>query len=167
MIVCFCADILKDFDSDNRRFGNISKSNYTYITVLLPLIEKKTLDIRPVEQAQAMILWLLTRYVTDLFVRIHYSDVIISMMASQITGVWKAYPTVCSGADQGKHQSSASLSFVRGIHRRWPVNSPHKGSVTREMFPFDDVIIHQTHLSIFKLSYFISSHRALHRYYQP
>ena len=36
--------------------------------------------------------------------------------------------------------NSASLAFVRGIHR-WPVNSPHKGPVTRKMFPFDDVII--------------------------
>ena len=32
-----------------------------------------------------------------------------------------------------------SLAFVRGIHR-WPVNSPHKGPVTQNMFPFDDVI---------------------------
>ena len=39
---------------------------------------------------------------------------------------------------QRKHQSSASLAFVRGI-RRWPVNSPHKGPVTRKIFPFDDV----------------------------
>ena len=39
-----------------------------------------------------------------------------------------------------KHQSSASLAFVRGIHR-WPVNSPHKGPVTWKMFPFDDVIM--------------------------
>ena len=44
------------------------------------------------------------------------------------------------GADQRKHQSSASLAFVRGSHRR-PVNSPHKGPVTRKMFPFDDVIM--------------------------
>ena len=29
---------------------------------------------------------------------------------------------------------------MRGIHRR-PVNSPHKGPVTRKMFPFDDVIM--------------------------
>ena len=29
--------------------------------------------------------------------------------------------------------------FVWGIHR-WPVNSPHKGPVTRKMFPFDDAI---------------------------
>ena len=44
------------------------------------------------------------------------------------------------GTDQRKHQSSASLAFVRGIHRR-PVNSPHKWPVTRKMFPFDDVIM--------------------------
>ena len=50
------------------------------------------------------------------------------------------YSAVCSGTDQRKHQSSASLAFVRGIHRL-PVNSPHKGPVTRQMFPFDDVIM--------------------------
>ena len=41
--------------------------------------------------------------------------------------------------DQRWYQSSASLAFVWGIHRR-PVNSPHKWPVTRKMFPFDDVI---------------------------
>ena len=51
--------------------------------------------------------------------------------------------TVYSDADQSKHQSSALLAFVRGIHR-WPVNSPHKRPVTRKMFPFDDVIMHWT-----------------------
>ena len=69
-----------------------------------------------------------------------YSDVITSATASQITCVSIVYSTVCSGADQIKHHSSASLAFVRGIHRR-PVNSPHKGPVTRKMFPFDDVIM--------------------------
>ena len=39
-----------------------------------------------------------------------------------------------------KHHSSASLAFMWGIHR-WPVYSPHKGPVTRKMFPFDDVTI--------------------------
>ena len=33
--------------------------------------------------------------------------------------------------------------FVRGFHR-WPMNSPHKGPVTRKMFPFDGAIM--THL---------------------
>ena len=61
-------------------------------------------------------------------------------MASQITGVSIVYTTVCSGAEQRRHQSSASLAFVRGIPR-WPVNSPHKGPVTRKMFLFHYVIM--------------------------
>ena len=64
----------------------------------------------------------------------------MSAMVSQITSLTIVYSTVYSGADQRRHQSSASLAFVRGIHR-WPVNSPHKGPVTRKMFPFDDVIV--------------------------
>ena len=64
----------------------------------------------------------------------------MSAMASQITGVPIVCSTVSSGADQRKHQSSASLAFLRGIHR-WSVNSAHKGPVTRKMFPFDDVIM--------------------------
>ena len=76
----------------------------------------------------------------DLTLNSHYSDVIMSMVASQITSLTIVYSTVYSCADQRKHQSSASLAFVRGIHR-WPVNSPHKGPVTRKMFPFDDVIM--------------------------
>ena len=60
-------------------------------------------------------------------------------VASQITSLTIVYSNVYSGADQRKHQSSASLTFVRGIHRG-PVNSPHKGPVTRKMFPCDDVI---------------------------
>ena len=61
-------------------------------------------------------------------------------MASQITSLMIVYSTIYSGADQGKHQSSASLAFVMGIHR-WPVNYPHKGPVMWKMFPFDDVIM--------------------------
>ena len=63
----------------------------------------------------------------------HYCDVIMDAMASRITSLIIVYSTVYSVADQRKHQSSASLAFVRGIHR-WPVNSPHKGPVTRERF---------------------------------
>ena len=55
-------------------------------------------------------------------------------------GVSIVCSTFCSDADQRKLQSSASLACVRGIHR-WPVDSPHKGPVTRKMFPFDDVIM--------------------------
>ena len=70
----------------------------------------------------------------------HYNDVIMSTIASQITSLAIVYSTVYSGADQRKHQSSASLAFVWGIHRG-PVNSPHKWPVSRKMFPFDDVIM--------------------------
>ena len=69
----------------------------------------------------------------------HYNDVIKGTIASQITSLAIVYSTVYSDGDQRKHQSSASLAFVLGIHRG-PVNSPHKGPVTRKMFPFYDVI---------------------------
>ena len=80
-------------------------------------------------------------------------DVIMSAIASQIIDVSIVYSTVCSCAGQRKHQNSASLAFVRGIPRwwdtglcvrrinRWQVDSPHKGPVTRKMFPFDDVFM--------------------------
>ena len=70
----------------------------------------------------------------------HYIDVIMGTIASQITSLTIVFSTVYSDADQRKHQSSASLAFVQGIHRG-PVNSPHKWPVTRKMFPFDDVIM--------------------------
>ena len=73
-----------------------------------------------------IIILIIRKHTISHYDELHYSDVIISAMASQIT------------AGQRKHQSSASLAFVRGIHR-WPVNSPHKGQVTRKMFAFDDV----------------------------
>ena len=57
-----------------------------------------------------------------------------------ITSLTIIFSTVYSGANQRKRQSSASLAFVRGIHR-WPVNSLHKGPVTQKIFSFDDVIM--------------------------
>ena len=72
----------------------------------------------------------------------HYRNVIMSVMASQIISLTIVYWIVYSGTDQRKHQSSASLAFVGGIHQ-WPVNTPHKGPVTRSMFPFDDVVMIQ------------------------
>ena len=70
----------------------------------------------------------------------HYDDVIMDTIASQITILAIVYSIVYSSADHRKHQSSASLAFVWEIHRG-PVNSPHKWPVTRKMFPFDDVIM--------------------------
>ena len=44
------------------------------------------------------------------------NDVIMSVMASQITSLTIVYSTIYSGSDQRKHQSFASLAFVWGIH---------------------------------------------------
>ena len=63
--------------------------------------------------------------------QLHYSNVTMGVVASEITDLTIVYSTVYSGADKKKHQSSASLAFVRGIHRR--------------MFPFDG----ECHLQIF------------------
>ena len=86
----------------------------------------------------------------------HYGEVIIGVIASQITSLTIVYSTVYSEADQRKHQSSASLAFVRGIHRG-PVNSLHKWPVMRKMFPFDDVTMpwNKTH-GLTSINYAIS-----------
>ena len=77
----------------------------------------------------------------------HYNDVIMGAIASQITSLTIVYSIVNSDADQRKHQSSASLAFVRGIHRG-TANCPHKRPVTWKMFPFDDVIMTLARLDI-------------------
>ena len=79
-----------------------------------------------------------------------YNDVIMSAMASQNHQSHDCLLRRYSGAAQRKHQSSASLAFVRGI-RRWPMNSPHKGPVTRKMFITRDTYIP---CRIFFLKYF-------------
>ena len=90
---------------------------------------------------------------------LHYDDVIMTTMASEITSLTIVYSTVYSGANQRKHQSSASLAFVLGIHRG-PVNSPHKWPVTRKMPPFDDVImICQVIFSFIRCSIHLSAPR--------
>ena len=79
-----------------------------------------------------------------------YNDVIMGETASQITGVSIVCSTVGSGGDHRKYQSSASLAFVWGTHRR-PVNSPHKRPVRRKMFPFDDVIMIHSYVCIYRV----------------
>ena len=101
---------------------------------------------------KAAIIWLIQYQRTNLLLQNHtttlpttifqWRDVIMSTMAPQLTGVSIVYSTICFGAHQIKHQSTASLAFMKGIHR-WPVNSPHKGPVTRKLFPFDDVIMNR------------------------
>ena len=85
------------------------------------------------------------------------TNVRMSAMVSQITSPAVVYSTVYSGADQGNHQSSESLAFVRGIHR-WPVNSPHRWPVTRKMIPFDNVIM---------VSGYITQYKSPHHHISP
>ena len=69
-----------------------------------------------------------------------YGDVMMRAMASQITNLTFVCSDVYSSAGQRIYQSSTPLALVRGI-QWWPVNSLHKGPVTRKMFQFDDVIM--------------------------
>ena len=85
----------------------------------------------------------------------HYTDVIMGTMASQITSLTIVYSTVYSDADHREHQCSASLAFVRGIHRGL-VNSPHKVPVTRKVFPFDYIIMFLALLHPIAVSYLAS-----------
>ena len=59
-----------------------------------------------------------------------------SLVATQVVDM----TTLAANDEIYHHQSSVSLAFVRGI-QWWPVNSPHKCPVTRQMFPFDDIIM--------------------------
>ena len=56
----------------------------------------------------------------------HYGDVIMGVIASQITSLTSVYSTVYWDADQRKHQSSASLAFFVG-------NSPGTGEFPAQM----------------------------------
>ena len=72
----------------------------------------------------------------------HYSDVIMGVMESQINSLTIVYSKLfrCRSKKTPKLCVTGPWPFVRGIHRS-PVNSTHKGPVTRKMFPFDDVIV--------------------------
>ena len=78
--------------------------------------------------------------VVDIRLCCHYDDVIMTTIASQITSLTVVYSTVYSDADQSKHQKLRVTGLCVG-NSPGPVNSPHKGPVTRKMFPFDDVIM--------------------------
>ena len=100
---------------------------------------------------------------SDPWICFHYDDVIMTMLASQITSLTVVYSIVYSDVNQRKHQSSASLAFVREIHRG-PVNFPHKWPVTRKMFPFDDVIMFHVMLccTTMAITYLDSNSDSLH-----
>ena len=71
---------------------------------------------------------------------LHYTDVILSVMASQITGVSIVCFTVCSGADQRKTQTLHVTGLCEG---NLPVTYgfPSQRPSDAKMFPLDDVIM--------------------------
>ena len=74
---------------------------------------------------------------------VHYNDVIMATMASQITILTVVYSTVYLDADQRKHQRSASLAFVWGVPRdRWIPRT--KGQSRGNFFPFEDFFMSYT-----------------------
>ena len=87
----------------------------------------------------------------------------LGVLISKRIDVGLAYPkpelqllfhTHYNDADQRKHQSSTSLTFVMGIHR-WPGYFPHKGPVTQKTVPFDDVIMQVTHNNVMQRACFV------------
>ena len=66
----------------------------------------------------------------------HYNDVIMTTMASEITSLTVVYSTLYS-----KKTSNLCVTGLCVGNSPGPVNSPHKGPVTRKMFPFDDDIM--------------------------
>ena len=89
--------------------------------------------------------WLLFIYYTEAQLKPRCTPTALPWRHNDCGGVSNHQPHDCLlnrifGRISKEHQSSASLAFVREIHRG-PVNFPRKWPVTRKMFPFDDVIM--------------------------
>ena len=139
-----------------QHFGWTDNNETSKVRVIVPLLGESTCDsphkgtvtrkcfhlmicLRKVERTSVLCVnhWESHSVTLRGIIVIRYSEVMISTMASKITDI----SIVCStGADQRKNQSSVSLTCVKGIHR-WPVDSFHKGPVTRKVFPSHGVII--------------------------
>ena len=121
--MCFLERKALPLDSN---FAEVFSLSVIYLNPDVYLYECYVLFIQmifPTRQAMDHHLWLrncrwwdiatppdkLCRYANSL---VHYSDVIMGTMASRITSPTIVYSTVCSCADQRKHQRSASLDFV-------------------------------------------------------
>ena len=80
----------------------------------------------------------------------YYNDVIMSAVASQITSV----SSICSAGCYGADKKTSKLRVTGLCELNSPVTGefPHKGPVTRRMFPFDDLIMFVPHSYKFMLS---------------
>ena len=71
---------------------------------------------------------------------LHYINVIMTTMASQITSLTGCLLNLLFGP-RSKKTSKLRVTGLCVGNSPGSVNSPHKGPVTRKMFPFDDVIM--------------------------
>ena len=103
-------------------------------------------------------------YVMLLFYHIILSimSITITTMASLITSLTVVYSTIYSGADQRKHQSSASLAFVRGIHRGLPAQMASNAENV-----FDDVIMPYHNYTQWDSHVFRTNNRIFAEYFFP
>ena len=94
-----------------------------HLEVLRNPVKYSYTSLEPQSEYDINFIWNHTKsyiWIASHLTKFHYIDVIMTTLASQITSLTVVYSTVCSDADQRKHQSSASLAFVWGIHRdRW------------------------------------------------
>ena len=70
----------------------------------------------------------------------HYNEVIMTTVASQITSLTIVY-SIRLFRRRSKKTSKLRVTGLCAGNSPGPVNSPHKGPVTRKMLPFDDVIM--------------------------
>ena len=102
-------------------FGNDMET----LSTILALCERRTQVVSNAELSRVFFVVSLNKgwvniLVDDDLIPGHYSDVIMRAMVSHLISVSIVYSTVCPGANQRKHQSSASLSFVREFtYDRW------------------------------------------------
>ena len=79
-------------------------------------------------------------------------------------GVSNHHPHGCLLNRRSKKTSKLRVTGLCVGNSPGPVNSPHKGPVTRKMFPFDDVIMgtERNHSKSFPVPYVTSIHNILH-----
>ena len=88
------------------------------------------------------ILSLIHKIWNTLQLSVHYSDIIMSVMVPQITGVSIVCSIIGSGADHRKHKALCHWPLWGELTSNWWIPCK-KRPVTRQMFPFDDVFMHK------------------------
>ena len=71
----------------------------------------------------------------------------LALVRLPVTSQWARWrlqsPALLNRLFKRRSKKTSKLRVtVISLCDRWPVNSPHKGPVTRQMFPFDDVIMY-------------------------